>query len=238
MPSFHDDDGDASCMGILQSPAASLRVLIPIIVLNLAEIPVVCVNDPAEGLGIAMVGKTDLPDGSGLLFLFDPLPDAHVQQPLPGIGIVEHMHQIVIHIVRPQPPQFLLKQLFNTRHTFDQIVGQLGSNIDIFADAVARKNLTDGCLAAAIDIGGIIVIHAAVIGIHDLLFCGLQINDARFLLKPQTAKAQGRQFVSVFIQPVLHDCTPFFVRYPYGSIKFKRTQEKAGFFFPCREGSL
>jgi hypothetical protein len=49
-------------------------------------------------------------------------------------------------------------------------MGQLGGNIDLVSDAVFLENLTHSRLAAGVDIGGIIVVDAGIVGVHELLF--------------------------------------------------------------------
>ena len=196
-------------MGMLQTPAACLGMFIQIIVLDLAEIPVISVDDPAEHLRTAMIGKTDLPDGATGLLFCDPFSDAHIHKALPGIRIVEHMHQIVVHIVSAQPLQFLLEEAFNAGNAFDQVVGQLGGDVNILADAVSLKDLTNGGFTVQIDIGSVIVVDTVFVGSHDLPLCFVDINGAGFALEAHTAKAQNRQFVSVFVGTVLHGNTSF-----------------------------
>lgn len=73
---LHDDDRDALGLGGLQSGPARLGVLVQIIILNLAEVPVVSVQNLQEGVGAAVVGKADLPDAALGLAGGDPVLDA------------------------------------------------------------------------------------------------------------------------------------------------------------------
>ena len=88
--------------GVLQAPAARLGVLVHIVILYLAEIPVIRVHKLAEHLGIAVVGEAHLPDGSGPLFFPQPLHYTQRLQTFPGLYVREHVHQIVIHTVCTQ----------------------------------------------------------------------------------------------------------------------------------------
>ena len=52
---LHNYDRNAFGMSILQTASARLRVFVEIVILNLAEIPVVCIDKLAEHIGIAVI---------------------------------------------------------------------------------------------------------------------------------------------------------------------------------------
>ena len=178
-------------MGVEQALPARLGMFIQIVILYLAEIPVVGIHDLAERIGITVVRETHLADGSAFLLFLQPLRHAHGLQLFPGGHIIEHMHEIIIHIVRPQAAQFLLESFLDAVHALDHIVGQFGGDIDLLADAVFLKDLTDGRLAAGVDISRIKVVHTAPVCLHDLPLRLFQVDLASGLLKTHTAKAQN-----------------------------------------------
>ena len=65
-------------------------MLIHVVVLDLAEIPIMGIDELVEGVGVAMVGKTNLTDGPAFALLSDPLLDAKILQALPGNGVAPH----------------------------------------------------------------------------------------------------------------------------------------------------
>ena len=96
---LHDDYRKTLEVGVLQAPASCLRMLIHIVILDLAEVPIPGIHQTAEIFGVAVIGETNLPDCAGFHLFFQPAADAHIQKLLPGVGVVEHVHQVVIDII-------------------------------------------------------------------------------------------------------------------------------------------
>ena len=69
---FHDDHRDSLCGSCFESLHSGLRHFIQIIVLDLAEIPVIVVQNLQKILGIAVIGKSDVPNGAARFFVSDP----------------------------------------------------------------------------------------------------------------------------------------------------------------------
>ena len=65
---FHDDDRNSLCGSGAKTVHAGLGNLVEVVVLDLAEIPVVIVQDLLKIIGVSVVGKTDIPDGAALFF--------------------------------------------------------------------------------------------------------------------------------------------------------------------------
>ena len=59
---LHDDYRQTLFVGVQQPAPAGLAVLVQIVVLNLAEVPVIGVHQAAELFAAAVIGKADLPD--------------------------------------------------------------------------------------------------------------------------------------------------------------------------------
>ena len=98
-------------------------MLIQIIILNLAEIPVICIQKLLEISTVSVLRKSDTADLPGSLLFPDPLIYTFGTQPLPGLHIIEHMHEIIIHMVSPEPLQLFLKAFLQTCLGLDQIMG-------------------------------------------------------------------------------------------------------------------
>ena len=109
------------------------------------------------------------------------------------------MHEIIIHIVRAQADQFLIKILVQPAPVADHVLGKLGRDIDLVPDVIALEDLPDRGLAPRIDISGIEIIHAGPVGRHDLLLRFLQIDVVSLFGETHTAEAQHRQLISIFI---------------------------------------
>ena len=65
---FHDDHGQALLRRVFQACHPGLGVLVQVVILDLAEIPVVGVDEMAEHVRIAVIGKARPPDFSAGLF--------------------------------------------------------------------------------------------------------------------------------------------------------------------------
>ena len=191
-------------MGMVQPPAARLAVLIQVIILDLAEIPVVGIHQLHKHLRAAVVGKSDLPDLAGGLLLGDPFLDAQGFQMLPGVQIAEHVHQVVFHMVCAKPLQLLPEHLFQTGAALDQVVGQLGGDLHPVPEVLGLQNLAQRRLGAGVDVGSVKIVDALLHRQTDLRPGGIHVDLSVFLRKPQTAEAQHRQLVSIFVHTILH----------------------------------
>ena len=167
-----------------------------------------------------MIGKADIPDRSGLLFLPDPVNNSDLFELLPHGQICQMMHQVVVHIVRAQTAQFLAKIAVQGRMVPDQILRQLGRDIDLLPDMVPLEDFPHGSLAARIDIGCVKIIDPGAVSSHQLFLCFVQINAGAFSGKAHTAVAQNAQIFSLSVFPVLHRtppciCVNLFPQRPY-----------------------
>ena len=160
-----------------------------------------------------MVGKSNLPDGAAFLFLRDPLLDTHFLQRVPCIDIVEHMHQIIVDVVRAQTLTLLVEEFIQTVTALDQIIRKLGGNMHLLPHSIFLQHLTQYRLAAGVDIGGVKIIDTLFDGKQDLFLCLCQINSAQLLLEAHTAETQNRKRIPVSIHAVVHCVTslgPFY----------------------------
>ena len=205
---FHDNHRDSFGGGGLQARGSGLGVLVQIIILDLAEIPVVILQDLQEVLRIPVVGKTDIPDGSFLFLLRDPVLNAHFLQALPLRGIRQHVHQIVVDVVCLQPLQFLPEDLFRSGQVPDQILRQLGGHVHLFPDSVALQHGSQQRFAARIDICGVKVVHAALISRQNLFFCLFQIQPSRLLGKAHASVSEDGERFALPVVSVLHGWCP------------------------------
>ena len=201
---LHDHDGNPFCGGSTEAVYSGLGNLIKIVVLNLAEIPVVILQDHLEMFRISMKGKTDIPDSSGLFFLFDPVQDSDSLQLFPHGQVGQVVHQIIIHIVGPEAGKLLMKIFVQALSVFDHELWKLGGDIDLFADVIPLKDFSDGSFAPGIDIGRVVIINSGMVGSHDFLLRLFQVDVVSFSAETHTAEAQYRERIIVSIFPIEH----------------------------------
>ena len=201
---FHDHDRDAFGIRCLQALAAGLADLVQIVVLDLAHIPVIIVEDLQEVLGIAVIGETDVPDGTGGFLLPDPVNNPGVLESFPHGDIRQVVHQVVVDMVGAQPAQFLREVFFDGGFCADEVLGQLGSDIYLVPQPVALQNLTQSRFRAAVYIGRIKVVDPGIVRCQDFLLGFGNIDACAFFGKPHAAVAEYGQRGAVFIISVLH----------------------------------
>ena len=112
-------------------------------------------------------------------------------------------------MVSTQAAQLLIEKLIQTCGTLDQIMGQLGGDIDLVPQVILLQDLTQSRFAAAVDVGGVEVVDALLNGQLDFPFRFLHVDTTLLLRKPQAAKAQHRKRIAVFIQPIIHKYPTF-----------------------------
>ena len=201
---LHDDHGNPFRGRGLQTCDARLGGFVQIVVLDLAEIPVVILQDFQEVLRVSVIGKPDIPDGSGFFLFFDPAGDPELLQPLPLGGVRQHMHQVIIDVIRLQAGELLPEGFLHAGKAADHILGQLGGDIHLSADAVPLQHGSQQRFASGIDISGVIVIDARAESGHDLAFRLLQVNGAALPCETHAAIAQDGQLPAVSVFSVLH----------------------------------
>ena len=193
---------------MLKARAAGLAVLVQVVVLYLAEIPVPGVHEPYEGIGISVVRKAYLPYAALLLLLSEPVADAHLHEPLPGPVIGEHVHQVVVYVVRAQPLQLLLQVFLRGIDAFYEVMRELGGNVYLVPYPGALEDLPQSGLGPRVDVGGVVVVDAVSVGKQQLLLRLVQIYAAGFLRKAHAAVAQNGQLISVSVPAVIHPFSP------------------------------
>ena len=115
---LHDDYGNFLLMGVLQAFFSRLRVFVHIIVLNLAKIPVVGVDERFKGFRVAVERKAYIANRAGALFFRNPLVNAEAFQAVPDLYVKQHVHQIKINMISFQASELFLKKLFYGRSVF------------------------------------------------------------------------------------------------------------------------
>ena len=186
---LHDHHRDPFAVGIVQAPPSRLGVLIHIVVLDLGKVPIPGIQQTAEGIRAAVVGKAYLADLTVFFLLPQPPVHAQIHQPLPGGRVCKHMHQVVVDVIGAKALQFLPEQLFQSIVAFDQVVGKLGGNVHLVPQTVFLQDLPHRSLAAGIDIGCIQVIYTAPDRLQQLLFRLLHINGPQLPGEAHTAIA-------------------------------------------------
>ena len=191
-------------MGVAQAVHAGLTGLVHVVVLNLAEVPVVGIHQLLEHRGAAVVGEADVPDLARGQLVRDPLPDAQLVQLLPGGRVREHVHQVVVDMVRLQPPQLLLEGPFHAVQGLYHIVGQLGRQIDPVPAVIAAEDFPHRRLAAGVDVGRVQIVDPAADGGQQLLFGLVKVDGVSFSREAHTAIAQEGDGIAFFVLTVLH----------------------------------
>lgn len=97
---------------------------------------------------MAVKRKADLPNGAFLFFPGNPVPDAKLFQPFPRSDVGQHMHQIIVDIVRLQPPQLFLKAGFDGLGAGDLVLRQLGRNMHLLPKMIPGKDFAQTGLVA------------------------------------------------------------------------------------------
>lgn len=165
-------------------------MLIQVIVLNLAKVPVIGVEQFQKGHRIAMERKTDAPDGPGFFLFLDPFSYPQAAQLLPGGQIGKHVHQVEIDMVSTQTGQLLLKAALHTCLGFDQVLGQLVRDQNLVATMQSTQGFSQRCLAAAVNISSIKIIDAQFDCFADLFCGGIHIDLSALLGEPHAAIPQ------------------------------------------------
>ena len=106
-----------------------------------------------------------------------------------------------------QPAQFLLKLLLRALDGTDQIMGQLGRQIDLVPAVVLRKDLSYCFLAARIDIGHVQIVDTMIDRVHHFLLRLVQIDLRSLLREAHTTVSEDRELISFPIFSVLHTAT-------------------------------
>ncbi len=151
-----------------------------------------------------MVGEADVPNLPGFQLAGDPLLYAQPLQLLPGGRVREHVHQVVVHVVRPQAAELLPEDFFCAGGGFDEVVGQLGGQIHLVPAAGPAEDFPHRRLVAGVDVSGIQVVHATLDGGHDLPLRLVQVDAAALAGETHTSVAQEGNLVSLFVLPILH----------------------------------
>ena len=201
---FHDDDRNSLLRGRPDAGHTGLRDIVQIVVLNLAEIPVIIVQDLQEILRVPVVGKADVADRAALFLLPDPVQDTHAFEFLPHGNVRHVVHEIIIHVGGAQTGQFLLKGLLQPFFAGNQELGELGRDMDLFPDVVALEDLPDRRLAPGIDVGCIVIVDARPVGGHDLPLRLVDVDISPFCRKAHAAEAQDGKRGPVFIISIEH----------------------------------
>ena len=106
---FHDDDGDALGSGGLEAVDARLRYLIEVIVLYLAEVPVIVIKNLKEIVSVTVIGETNVSDGSFRFLLPYPVKDTYILKLLPHGDIGKMVHEVVVDVVGAKAGQFFVE---------------------------------------------------------------------------------------------------------------------------------
>ena len=181
-----------------------LCVLVQVVVLNLAEVPVVSVQEPQEVRRVAVVGKADVADRTRRLLGRDPVLDAERLEPLPLRDVGHVMQQVIVHMVGAQARELLVEEAVQRFAGADHVLGQLGRDVDLVAQAVPRQDRPQGGFAAGIEVGGVEVVDPEANGLENLSLRLLYIHAAALAAEPHAAVAEDGEGLAIAIFSVLH----------------------------------
>ena len=181
-----------------------LRMLVHVVVLDLREIPVVGVYDPAELLAVAVIGEPDVPDLPAFFLRGDPLPDPQRLQFRPLRGVGHHVHEVIVDVIRLKARKFLVEIPVDRAAALHEVLRELCGDTDPVPHIVAAQDLAERRFASGIDVGGVEIVDAGFDGRHDLLFRLIDIDAPCLRRKAHAPVAERREFLSVFVFPVLH----------------------------------
>ena len=100
---LHDDHRDPFSRGSFQALHAGLSHFVEVVVLDLAEIPVIVVQNLQEVLRVAVIRESDISNFAARFFGGDPVKNTDRLEFLPHGDICQMMHQVIINICCPQP---------------------------------------------------------------------------------------------------------------------------------------
>ena len=135
------------------------------------------------------------------------------------------VHQIIIHVIRAQPRQFLFEILFHRLPAAAEILRQFRGDPDLVAHVIALEDLAHRRLAVAVHVGGVVIVDPGMERCQDLLFRFIDIDLIALLRKAHAAEAQDGKIVSVSVFSVLHQRSPPLITIPH---RFSKRTEKAG----------
>ena len=119
--------------------------------------------------------------------------------------IRQHMHEIVIHIIRLQTLQLFTKKLLKLINRVNKIVGHLRGNLNLLTPVILRRQFSQHLLIAPINISRIKIIHSMCNGIGQLPLCFFHIHTAALFRKTHTSETENRPVIlSIFHIHLLH----------------------------------
>ena len=121
----------------LQPGAPGLAVFVHIVVLDLAEIPVIAVEQALEHRGRAVETEPRLADLPGRFLFGQPLPHARGFELAPAFDIGQHVHEIIVDMVGAQAAQLLGKIALKVPRAAHKVLRQLAGDADAVAAVVA-----------------------------------------------------------------------------------------------------
>ena len=201
---LHDDDGDTAGRGGPEARDSGLGMLVLVIILDLAEIPVVVCQDLQELVGIAVIGEADVADGACAFLFGDPRLDAEDLELFPLRIIGQLVHQIIVNAVGAQALELLLEVAVERGCALDQVLRQFGRDVHFVAETVPLQDQAERCFAARVDICGIVVVHAGLISGQDLFLRLFHVDAAVLAREAHAAVAEDGKFFSVSVFSVLH----------------------------------
>ena len=152
-----------------------------------------------------MEGEADVDDLARGLFLRDPFADAKPLQFLPRCQVGQHVHEVIIDPIGAQPAQLFLKETLDRGRTVDQVLRQLGRDIDLIAQLFALQDRAEGFLAAGIGVGCVEIIDAELEGAFDFPGALVDVDARAAVREPHAAESEEGNVSAVSVLSVLHN---------------------------------
>ena len=192
--------------GVLQPLHARLAALVHVVELDLAEVPVPGVDQRLELQRAAVEGEAHVADRAAGLLPGHPFLQAQRAQPFKALGVVHHVHQVVVHVVRLEAPELLVEEGVEVLRLLHPVLGQLRGDVQLIPTAVFLYEPPQRLLAAGIGPGRVEVVHAQLQRPLELPVGLLLVDAAALARKPHAPEPQRRQLRPVpRIRPVLHN---------------------------------
>ena len=182
-----------------------LVALSGVVVLDLAEVPVIRVEHRKEVRRTAVVRKAYLANTPRSLVARNPVLDTQRNHTLPLRGRGDVVHKVVVDMVSPQAAQLLIKIAVEILRAFARSMRQLSREQNLIAQAQALKRSAHTSLVARIEIGRVQVVNPLLHRTrNDGIGC-LRIGASRRTRKPHASQPQRRDVAAAFgVNAILH----------------------------------
>lgn len=176
---LHDDHWQSARCRQFESCATGLIVHVHVVVLYLAEIPSVSVDQAREVALRPMIGKPDLTYFFRALFPVDPFLDAQGDELIPLSGVGHIVNEIVVEIVGAQARFLLGEKPLDVFERLASRMGELRGDEDAVAQIVSLDDIAQRLLVATVEVRRVEIVDALFDGLQHQRFGSFQIDAAQ-----------------------------------------------------------